>query len=523
MKSTGLGKKRRVLADPEIAILGRTFFGVCFLISTIFTAGAWALSEECPVSITSGLVDYQVLQRDSADRGAVTIQGSLESHDSGRALARLLRRSRVVEDFEWQTVGEVRSGNWEAVLDGIPTGGPYDLEIQLLNSEGKSLGCASVHQVLVGDLWVMAGQSNMHGRGLVQGADPPNELVHSFDLSDHWQVAEEPVGISFEPTDLAHASFDRQGKRIERTPEEIAELRRSLTTGTGPGLAFARRMVERTGVPVALIPCARGGTSLEKWSPVRKAERGGSLYGAMLRRIQAVGGRVTGILWYQGESDAIEEGLAPLYAERFRNLVVSVRADLRQARLPFYYVQIGPFIGREDDGINRVRIAQWKVESNLENVGMATAVDLEVRDPVHISLPSLKRIAGRLANLACSDLFPTAGACAGLRKGPRPVSASLNAAERKLRVRFEGVNGRLVAPGRPWGFTIRDSDQTDLTAVYRVVLDSANPHVAVITVARELPEDAFLWYGWGNNPYCNIVDEKDMALPAFGPFQINRE
>ena len=67
-----------------------------------------------------------------------------------------------------------------------------------------------------------------------------------------------------------------------------------------------------TGIPQGIIACADGGTSMQQWDPARKSEGGKSLYGATLRRVQKNGGKVAGVIWYQGESDA-DPTNAPLY------------------------------------------------------------------------------------------------------------------------------------------------------------------------------------------------------------------
>ena len=100
------------------------------------------------------------------------------------------------------------------------------------------------------------------------------------------------------------------------------------------GLTFAKAMAEATGVPIGLIPAAHGGTSMQQWEPSRKHMGGGSLYGATLARVAANGGKVAGILWYQGESDA-NPADAPLYESRMTELVQSFRADFGQPDLPF--------------------------------------------------------------------------------------------------------------------------------------------------------------------------------------------
>jgi sialate O-acetylesterase len=478
-------------------------------------------SAKCEFSVGSGLHHYQLLQRDANNRASPQLEGTVSSPDARAIEFRVIRRAEVLEGLDWKLAGAAAKGTWKAILTGIPAGGPYDVELRTVDGAGRTLNTTSVHHILVGDLWVLAGQSNMHGRGALEGSATPHEKVVNFDLKDRWRIAEEPVGIELDPIDLAHAEFDKDGRRV-RQPALITILKQGR--GAGPGLAFAVNLVERTGTPVGLLPCARGATSLEKWAPTRKSEGSASLYGALLRRVAAAGGRVAGILWYQGESDAFEEGLAPQYLDRFREFVAAIRSDLGQPDLPFIYVQLGRYVGPEETraaGIIRVRTSQWKVEKLIANSAMAPALDLEIQDSVHLDTPSLKRLSARLANLACIRLFPQLPGVRDLQIGPRPQSAVLTG--QSLRVTFSGVNGRLLSVGRPSGFLIRNADGSDLRAVYHVDFAREDPSSLFITVPPKLPGDAQLWYGWGADPYCNVVDEKDMALPAFGPFAIEQK
>ena len=104
-------------------------------------------------------------------------------------------------------------------------------------------------------------------------------------------------------------------------------------------------MVESTGVPVGLVACAHGGTSMEQWNPAKKEQGGNSLYGSMLRQVKQAGGKVKGVLWYQGESDALGQGEAwKAYPRVFTDFIAAVRSDFGQPELPFYFVQIGRFV-----------------------------------------------------------------------------------------------------------------------------------------------------------------------------------
>jgi len=283
--------------------------------------------------------------------------------------------------------------------------------------------------------------------------------------------------------------------------------------GAGLGLPFAVEMAARTGVPIGLVPCAHGGTSMEQWSPALKDREGESLYGAMYRRVQAVGGRVKGILWYQGESDANPKA-APVFLEKFENFVKAVREDFKQPDLPFYYVQIGRHVDKNNLAQwNDVQVAQLRAESEIPNSGMVASVDLQLDDGIHVSTPDLKRLARRLADLACHDLFPRIKDYAERKRGPRPVEAIYG--KGMVRVTFTGVSGRLQTEGPISGFSIRDANGELAPMIYKSRVDPAEASTVLLYVQGRLPQDAVLWYGFGKDPYANVRDAADMAVPVF--------
>jgi len=173
---------------------------------------------------------------------------------------------------------------------------------------------STVEDVLVGDVWILAGQSNMQGVGLLKHRLPPVDAVRAFYMDDRWAPAEDPIHNLDAAVDSVHVELSG-GTRPQ--PARF--------TGVGPGVAFGQDMFEATGVPQGLIACAHGGTSMEQWDPALKRLGSRSLYGAMLRRFQKNGSRVAGVVWYQGESDANAEA-APHYTRRMKRLVRAMRA-----------------------------------------------------------------------------------------------------------------------------------------------------------------------------------------------------
>ncbi len=491
---------------------------LCFLSGA---AAPLVLAQAPELAIVTGPAAHQVLQRSSEDRADLKLAGTAAvKHNNRYVDVRILKKDGDKDGaplIDWNPSAEkVKAGKWTAELKGIRVGGPYKLEVRVT---GVPASVQSVDDLWVGDLWVLAGQSNMEGVGNLVDVQAPVEAIHSFNMADAWGVARDPLHRLRSSADAVHWAKNEKGDperwTVEREDEEIYNRRKK---GAGLALPFALELYRRTGVPIGLIPCAHGGTSMDQWSPAEKAKGGGSLYGATIRRIAAVGGKVKGVLWYQGESDANEKA-APGFAAKFEALIAAFRADTGQADLPFYYVQIGRFVNNSGPAYwNQVQEAQRLAELKIPRAGMAAAVDLTLDDQIHVSTPDLKRLGRRLARLAAKDLFPGDKESAGFTKGPRPVSAKADGAS--VKVKFDGVNGQLSSDGRISGFSIHDAKGDAVPLIYKARFDPNDATVIQLDVFTKLPAGATLQYGAGKDPYCNIRDTADMALPAFGPIPI---
>lgn len=483
-----------------------------------FALSLFLLARGQEIKITDGITAYQVFQRGPEQTANFKFGGTAAGKKvNGKNVeARLIADDRVLSKFDWVPIGKVVKQKWSGELKGVPAGGPYRLEVRL---EGVN-SVFSVDHVLVGDLWLLAGQSNMEGHGDLVDVQPPIPQVHSFDMADKWLVAEEPLHTLVNATDRVHWRLNENKEPERWSGERLDKYLSERKKGAGLGLPFAEEMFRRTGVPVGLIPCAHGGTSMDQWSPSLKDREGDSLYGSMLRRFQAVGGNIRGILWYQGESDANPKA-ASGFLDKFEEFVKAVRADFNQPDLPFYYVQIGRHIdSRNVAEWNAVQDAQLKAESDLRKVGMVAAVDTMLDDPIHLSTASLKRVGHRLADRVCHDLFPYLKGYADMKPGPRPMSAKYE--NGVVKIAFSGVNGKLESDGRVSGFSIHDEKGAATALIYRSVLDPSNASAVLLYVGARLPQNATLRYGAGKDPYCNVHDAADHAVPAFGPMAIQQ-
>ncbi len=167
------------------------------------------------------------------------------------------------------------------------------------------------------DLYLLVGQSNMAGRGVVEAQDTtPHLRVMMLSKDGKWVLAIDPM------------HFDKPA------------------AGVGLGKTFGQIIADATpGVTIGLIPCAVGGSPIDTWKP-------GVFYPAtkshpwddMAKRaaIALKSGTLKGILWHQGESDS-QPTLAPAYEAKLHDLIVRLRQELNAPDVPFIAGQMGKF------------------------------------------------------------------------------------------------------------------------------------------------------------------------------------
>ena len=375
------------------------------------------------------------------------------------------------------------------------------------------------------DVWVLAGQSNMQGCGWLAGALPADPRVWSFSSAGQWQIAEEPLHRLWESFTLVHQDFMRAGlPEADKQVSDAEWARReneTRTWGSGLGLSFGKCMAGATGKPIGLIPAAHGGTSMDQWSPKLKYMGGHSLYGGMLERIQRAGGKLRGILWYQGESDTLTMDLARTYAQRFDAWIAAARADTGIPDLPVIAVQIGRVIEPPDRqglwmGWDVVREALRTLPERVPHTAVTSAVDLPLTDLIHVNTASLIRLGQRMAKLALAGP-------AGKQLGPQVTGIerfmSPGGLCNTIRVRFSGVTGGWQHTDNLRGFEVRLPDAQSRMPLYVVNawVDETNGTDVIVLLNREMEADTQLGYGLGLNPVCDMTDKADMPLCSFLP------
>jgi len=281
-------------------------------------------------------------------------------------------------------------------------------------------------------------------------------------------------------------------------------------------------MYDATGVPQGILACAHGGTTMTQWDPAVAATEGNRcLYGALRRRLQKNGGRVAGMIWYQGCSDANPDAAAR-YTDRMRAFVAALRRDCRDARLPIVAVQIARVTswgtGDGERAWNSIQEQQRRLPESIRRLAVVPAIDLPLDDGIHVSEEGQLRLGRRLAyamqaltGASKSSLPPIAV------KGTQIVADSFGRG--LIEVTFDHVARALSSGGcRPAGFSL---DGAPPGALFDVVLDGTRALLRTGVPASQVAGWR-VWYGRGVDPCCNITDAADRSLPVFGPLPVGQ-
>lgn len=448
------------------------------------------------MKITKGLKSGALLQRDEDNR------------------CRCYFNAEAVGDIHASMGCIMKVGEGVYTLTDIPTGGPY--ELTLWDEESR----VELTDIYVGDLWLLGGQSNMEGAGKWRDAqkaydENPNPSIRAYYMNETWGVAKTQLHQLWESIDECISGFYRSYRKNSPWGAEYPDVQ---TDGVGPGLYFALEMQRRMdGVPQGVIPCGIGGASMAQWHP----DGADNYYAAAKRRVQACGGYVKGVFWYQGEAQAWETGCNSFVAE-MKYMVEAMRRDFGHPSMPFVQVQINRFAMCPPSGDvwwTKLRDIQRNLHRQIENLATVYSVDSELDDLIHLSSES-QEIIGQRAAEAMAYLVTGEGV-------PSPdvdffeiVQDDFVPFRVNVRVHFRHIVGKLEATGVPAGFTIHEAeDQPPMREIARLCLEGDTVRIKVEIDPAKI-EDCYVCYAYGNTYYCNITDSAGRSLPGFGPLKI---
>ncbi len=395
-------------------------------------------------------------------------------------------------------------GHWSVPIGPIEAGGPFELHVNQL----------VVRDVLVGEVWLCSGQSNMEwplawsadSETELAGASRPNLRLFKVPRA----VADEPRRRIAEGTDIEGAPLQARWARC--SPE-------SARMFSAVGYYFGCELREALDVPVGLIHCAWGGTTAEAWTGAEvfatdatlaasrartdllEQNRPSQLFNGMLAPLWPYAFR--GVIWYQGEANV---GQAGPYRALFPALIRSWRETWGRPDMPFLFVQLAAFLPRHERPTEsdwaELREAQ-AMTLTLPHTGMAVTIDIGDEADIH---PRNKRDVGRrLGRLVRADVYGEEGLAA---RGPS--FAGMSAKDGEVRVRLAHSQGLTARGGRPMGFALAGADRRWFWANARI------EGVEVVLRSAEVPEPVAVRYAWADNPACNLYN--GAGLPAV-PFR----
>ena len=406
-------------------------------------------------------------------------------------------------------------GKWSVKLKELTAGGgPLEVVVKGKNE-------IKLTDVLVGEVWVASGQSNMEWS--VSNSNNPQEEIAAAKYPNIrlFHVKKVPSVL---PAD--EVVLDRDWS--ECSPETIGNF-------SAVAYFFGREIHKELNVPVGLINTSWGGTAIEPWTPIvgfesveslkplaekvkeqqakpegAKAGAGGHmhLYNGMVHPLVPFG--IRGALWYQGESN---RGNGVAYEQRMHALINGWRSVWNQGDFPFLFVQLAPYkyVKPPATDPNHFIPQVWEAQTKtlaLKNTGMAVTTDITNVDDIH---PRNKQDVGK--RLALWALAKTYGKTGLVYSGPLYKSSKVEG--NKVRIDFDHVGGGLKSrDGKPlsW-FTIagKEGDFVEATAT----IDGNS----VVVSSDKITEPAAVRFGWNELAEPNLMNAE--GLPA-GPFRTAR-
>ncbi len=312
-----------------------------------------------------------------------------------------------------------QNGDFSVKIQTPKAGGPYDITFAIAPSNSSSrhsagLGRAfTLHNILIGEVWICAGQSNMEMqmKGFKQQPveGTTEELLRCKDTNLRLFTVKRHVSLT--PT------YDVTGQWKEANSASVRDF-------SATAYYFGKALRSTLDVPVGLIVTAWGGSACEAWmapewlkafpkvnqhvteEDMKKLQQRcpTALYNGQLYPL--IGYTMKGAIWYQGEDNVPRYDY---YAPLLKTMVEGWRSDWKQGDFPFYYCQIAPYdyslIDWKDS--QYLREQQAKAETMISNARMAVLMDAGLEYGIH---PRKKRQAGeRLAILALANTYDVKG------------------------------------------------------------------------------------------------------------------
>lgn len=384
---------------------------------------------------------------------------------------------------------------WELKIKTPEAGGPFTISIKGYNE-------VVLKNILIGEVWVCSGQSNM-------------EMSVSWGIDNGEEEAKNAANpnIRFFTVAKLTATTPQNnllGNWTESTPETMKYF-------SAVGYFFAKRLREDLkNVPIGLISSNWGGTPAEIWMPeeviqndplllenakkLNEQEYGprqpGRAYNAMIYPF--VGFKIAGTLWYQGESN-----VGSTVYDKTLSALITFWRKAWQDDFPFYYVQIAPYkTGTNNFSNVTLRDSQRKLLKEVSNTGMVVISD--VSDTIDIHPKDKKSVGIRLANLALANTYKTNS---GLVNGP--VFKDFKTDKNKAIVSFDSAEGLHFKNKTSSQFEVAGADGVFYTA------EASIKNNQVILTSKKVSVPVKVRFAWGNTIQSDLFNKVNLPASCF--------
>ena len=406
---------------------------------------------------------------------------------------------KVIIKTNWDTLSyeviTTNSAKWTAAIKTPSAGGPYQITIAGNNK-------IIIDDVLIGEVWLCGGQSNMEWSGDQTLAQSMEEAPNATNNK-----------IRFFYVPKATAKYPQENidaKWVVCSPEAMYQF-------SAIGYFYGKNLQEALHLPVGLINSNWGGTAAETWTPnyvINNSEtllkaaaklnttpwwssEVGATYNAMIAPLTNYG--IGGVIWYQGESNT-ETYYS--YQALFTKMIDAWRTAWK-INFPFYYVQIAPFAyGNKNIGA-LLREAQTKSATH-EHTGMVVISDL-VPDTNNIHPTLKKEVAKRLANLALHENYGIKSV--GIKS---PTYKNHTIENNKITISFNNIGSGLFIKGEnATCFEIAGLDKKFLSA--QAILEGDK----IIVFNNNIKKPTAVRFAFNNTAIPNLFNKEGLPVNLF--------
>ncbi|MGJ8658343.1 MAG: sialate O-acetylesterase [Cellulophaga fucicola] len=373
---------------------------------------------------------------------------------------------------------KVKNGNWKVYLDKSEAGGPFELSINGKNE-------ITLSNVLVGEVWLCSGQSNMEMpvKGNIGQPVIGSNLAILNSANTQIRLFEVGKKAAAEPLDNCEGTWKTA------TPESVKDF-------SAVAYFYGKMLQENLNVPIGLINSSWGGTPAEAWTPneiiktelkefshwksdMSKPQKLPSLlYNGMIHPLESY--TIKGAIWYQGEANKTYH---QSYTKLFSAMIGSWRSRWNQGDFPFYFVQIAPLSWGGDDQAF-LREKQLKTMLTVPNTGMVVTLDLGEKENIH---PAEKQKVGqRLALWALAKTYNFKGI-----EFSGPIYKSMKVVGNKASVQFNYAPNGVANFGKKMsGFKVAGEDRIFYDAQAKIVKGQLE------VFSKEVQTPIAVRYGW---------------------------